>query len=191
MKFLLRPEFLTAVAAWLCALGAHLGWDIPPELVYGGASLMSIAAGGVAVSRNKKNGTKPPAVGMSILLIAGLMGLGTVLSGCNTVRAGLAAGQEVMSKYVVVSAGDFKGKVVFNSKHVVIDGEGNGLLYLKDRQSGDVIFSFPVDGKVRRAWNIVIVDDKKLIAFRDADVDETLELLGESPPEDPAVVVEP
>jgi len=53
MKFLLRPEFLAAVAAWVSALGVHLGWALPPELVYGGASLVSLAAGGVAVQRNK------------------------------------------------------------------------------------------------------------------------------------------
>jgi len=53
MKFLLRPEFLTALAVWVCSLGMYLGWDLPAELVFGGASLVSIAAGGVAVQRNK------------------------------------------------------------------------------------------------------------------------------------------
>jgi hypothetical protein len=81
MKFLLRPEFLTAVAAWVCALGVHFGWDLPAELVYGGASLISLACGGVAVQRNKKNGNGNGKL-VGVLLASALLG---AAPGCKSV----------------------------------------------------------------------------------------------------------
>jgi len=174
MKFLLRSEFLTALAAWLVAAATHLGWDLPPELIYGGATVISIAAGGVAVRRNKNNGN-----GAAALML--LVTLGLALPACSTVQAGIAAGQQVLSRYIVVVKGEFNGKIVFNAQHVVVDGSGDGLVYLKDAKTGIVVFSYPVQGEVCRAWAIVPVDSNPPIAFRDADVDATLKKLNEAP----------
>lgn len=170
MKFLLRPEFLTAVAAWVCALAAHLGWSLPAELVYGAASLISIASGGVAVKRNKKNGTSNGSSSLSVLLI-GSLALAP-LAGCNSTTDYLRAGQSYLSRYIVDATGDLEGKVRFNAEYAFIDAAGEGSLQVIDQANDLVILDFPISDAKDRAFKLVITegdDGKPDLAFQTVD----------------------
>lgn len=151
MKFLTRPEFLTSVAAWLCALGVHLGLDVPAELIYGAASLVSIAAGGVAIQRNKKNGGG----GSAAAVITACLLLPAI--GCGATGSAV---QGYLKNYPHAVKGDFDGVAANDFNYVLVEGRGAGEFVVFDRQKKAPVFSFPVSGEIKKAWKVVLGDGR-------------------------------
>jgi hypothetical protein len=160
MKFLTRPEFLVALAAWVVALGVQLGLDLDPELVFGAASLVSIASGGVALKRNKKGSSAA-----GLVLACTLLGVGVV--GCGSTALAV---QGYLKNYPHAVIGEFDGIAANDFNYVMVRGSGAGEFVVRDRVKGTALFSFPVSGSIEKAWKVVIGEDKP--SFREVPYEE-------------------
>ena len=136
MRFLVEPAFLTALAAWLCALGAHLGLDVPAEIVYGAASLVSVAVGGNAIRKRramvKKNGT-------SLLpILAIVVGSLFVVSGCKGPRINVGA---VGSAYCAVQTDERFYKLEISGMVHAVGQRHGATFYVAAEGTGSVKIS--------------------------------------------------